>query len=162
MANIILEIPDVKGECTLEGYKEMIDCTSFSQSCAQEMDSSKNATRSISSIKVEEVNLERYFDKASTVLLDRLVAGKNCGTCHIHFLKAAGTDGMSHVEFMTITMENTMVSTWEMSDSSDDPPTETITLNFSKITWKYAPQKVDGTLDGTIDTNFNLALGKKE
>ncbi len=161
MSQIVLEMPGVKGECTLSGYEEMISCKGLSMSCTQGMDASKNQTRTVSTITIEELSLERDFDVSSIPLLDRLVSAKDCGTCKLHILKAAGTEGIGQMEFLTITLEHVLVSSVEHSVSLDENPTENVTLNFSKITWEYMYQKVDGTLAGVTPTNFDIQLGKK-
>ncbi|KJS36280.1 MAG: hypothetical protein VR70_14135 [Rhodospirillaceae bacterium BRH_c57] len=161
MAEIILTMDGVEGEVTTADYEKKIACKSMSFSAEQGMDSSKNHTRTISTITVGEITLERDFDKASIPLLDRLVSAKDCGTCKIHVLKAAGTEGIGQVEFLTITLEHVLVSNWEMS-AGEENPTESITLNFTKVTWEYMFQNNDGTLAGVTPTNYNIELGKKE
>lgn len=161
MAQIVMTMAGVDGECALDGFVGKIACKSMSMSASQGMDASKNQTRTVSTVTVEEITLERDFDTSSIPLLDRMISAKDCGQVILHFLKAAGTDGVGQVEFLTITLEHVLVSSVEHSVSMEENPSETITLNFSAIKWEYMAQAVESTLGGVKPTNFDLQLGKK-
>ena len=55
----------------------------------------------------------------------------------------------------------TSVSTDAVNDDSY-VPTETITLNFAKLTVSYTPQREDGSPDAKIDLTWNIQTNAEE
>jgi type VI secretion system secreted protein Hcp len=47
------------------------------------------------------------------------------------------------------------------SQSGDGMPSESISLNFTKIEYSYSPQKADGSLDTAIKATYDLKANKK-
>jgi type VI secretion system secreted protein Hcp len=159
---IILEVPDVTGECQLDGYTQKIVLTSFNHGMSQPMTTDPtNQERTVGRVNCQDLTASKYMDSASVPLINAICTAKNLGTCKVYILKATGADGAGQTLALTIEMSQTMISSYSLSGGGG-PPMETFTFNFNKIVWNYTPQKEDGSLDGNIPTNWNLALGKKE
>lgn len=159
---IILEVPNVDGECQLDGYTKKIVLTSFSHGLSQPMTTDPtNQERTVGRVNCQDLTVSKYMDAASVHLINGICTAKNFGACKLYILKATGGDGAGQTLALTIEMNQTMISSYSVSGGGG-PPMETMTLNFTKIIWTYTPQKEDGSLDGNIPTNWNLALGKKE
>lgn len=157
---IILEVPNVEGECTVSGHEKQIDCAAISLG-AQQMVQTGQGNRTAGTVSIQNISLTRMFDSASVTLLDKMITGTSCGTCKIHFLKAGGVDNKGQDEFLTVTLDEVLISSWQMSDSSGSDPVESLTLDFVKITWEYKPQGKEGKMGGVVPTNFDLLLGEK-
>lgn len=161
MPQVILDIDGIDGECTTKGYVGKIVCNSMSFSSAQEVDKSKNATRTVTAVTIEQISIERPFDSSSAKIMKRCWTGKSVGTVKIYLLKAAADEGDSQVKFMQYDLTNTLIVSHEVSYGETDM-TETIKLDFTKIAFSYMPQKADGTLGGAVPGSFDLALGRAE
>jgi type VI secretion system secreted protein Hcp len=161
MAEIILEIPGIEGECKTVGFEKKISINSMSLTNEMELDvSTSNATRTVHTVKIGDVEMERHFDNASVPIIDRMIAGKSLGTVKIYILKASAVAGQAQDVFMTYTLDDTLVKTHTFSGSEDGAPTESIAFNFSKIHWEYKMQNPDATLKGKHATGFDVLAGK--
>ena len=61
-----------------------------------------------------------------------------------------GATAGQNVVYMTYTFEKSIVSSISIGGSGDIP-IETVTFNFSKLTWTYIPQDKAMAPDGTIE-----------
>lgn len=160
MAELILEIPGIEGECQVKGFEKKISIESMSLANTMELQvSTGNATRSVHTVKIGDIEIERHFDSASVPIIQRLIAGKSLGTTKIYILKALGVDKMAQVVFMTYTMYDTLVTSHKFTAGQDAQPTEAIGFNFSKIEWEYSLQNADATNKGKHATSFNVLTG---
>ena len=77
MSMVILEIPEVKGECRVKtkqvDFTDMILCESLSQDMEVEMEVTTNARRTVHTPKVNNITLERKWDIASPKLISLLL-----------------------------------------------------------------------------------------
>jgi len=62
--------------------------------------------------------------------------------------------------YLTIKFTDCLVSSFQTGGSSgDEVPTDTASINFSKIEYSYTPQKKDGTLGTAIPAGYDLKTG---
>lgn len=161
MAEIIVDIPGITGECTISGYEKKIMCTSMSLNAAQEVERTANQTRTVHRVKIEDITLNRFYDSSSTGIMDMLVTGRTADPVTITVLKSgADTGGEAQKPLMTITLNKVLIASQNVNFGETEL-TEEFTFNFTKVTYTYYPQQPDGTLKGTSTTNFDLQLGKK-
>lgn len=161
MAEIVLEIDGVKGECTTDGFKEMIVCKDLAVAFAQEVERSTNAARTVHTVNVEDITVNRNFDLSSLRLIDHVVTGKVTPKAVLHVLRSGGDGELSQVEFLRYILTNCVIASHSLNAGESDLA-ETIILNFTKIEVEYQPQQPDGTHKGWDRTNYNVQLGKKE
>ncbi len=90
-------------------------------------------------VTFHEITLTKRFDKASPKLAEALSNGKPFRNATIEVRKA----GEHPMEYLRITLENVLISSYQAGrpSSGDATPTETLTLNFTKIEYAYTPQK---------------------
>jgi|HigsolmetaGSP11D_1036233.scaffolds.fasta_scaffold05419_3 type VI secretion system Hcp family effector len=162
MAEIVLDIEGIPGECTTKKYEGKITVNSISLNATQEVDRSTNTPRTKHTISVEDVSVSRNFDKSSLVLMDYLVTGKTIPKATFWVLRAIGDQVEAQDWFLKITLTDALISSQNFSINEGDL-TDDLTFDFNKIEFAYRPGKPDGTVDtGEIPTNFNALLGKKE
>jgi type VI secretion system secreted protein Hcp len=153
----------VPGECTTTGFEGMISVTSMSFSNEIELEvTTTNATRTMHTIKIGDIELNRPFDLASVPMIDAMIAGRSLGTVKLHLLKPAGDQTNSQVIFMTYTLFGTMVKSHAFNGDDSGQPTETLGLNFTKVLWHYHQQNPDATLKGQQPTGYNLLKGMRD
>lgn len=91
---------------------------------------------SASRTHLSDIQVMKYNDKASPTLFQACSTGK-------HFPKVTLTVRKANARrpYLTITLTNALVSSYQASDSSSgggDKPTESLSLNFTKIEYKYS------------------------
>ena len=114
--------------------------------------------RESSSPSVSELSVSKQQDSASTALLKASLFGEG-KKCVISFTKTSA-DGKADQTYLTLTLEHTLVSSWSMSGHAHDKPSEMLSLNFTKIEWKYVEtdDKNKATKPGIA--TWDLAAGK--
>ena len=61
---------------------------------------------------------------------------------------------------MIYDLENALISSISIGGGNGDKPVETVTLNYSKITWTYSAQKEEGGKEGEVKGVWDVALNK--
>jgi type VI secretion system secreted protein Hcp len=111
-------------------------------------------TRTGSTPSVSEITLTHQEDAFSMPLLNLSLRGAVAGaTANLYFTNLSGAGG-TPFDFLEIALTQTVLSSFSMS-SGGDVPSESISLNFTKMTFKY---RVAGTT--TVQTvTWNLVTG---
>ena len=152
-----LKIDGVDGESQDEGHKDWINLLSFSQSVSVDIDPTSGRP---GTAKFEDIQFTKYLDKATPLLMLNCASGKHIPTATL-VCRKAGT-GAAPVEYYKITMTDILVSSVSTSGSAGDPvPTETLSLNFTKIEWEYIPQSADGSVEPPVKTAWDLTTNQQ-
>jgi type VI secretion system secreted protein Hcp len=89
-------------------------------------------------VAVHDISISKKFDQASPTLLKACLTGKHFSKGIIVVRKAGG----NQMEFLTITMKDMLITSYQTGGSGHNvTPTETLSLNFTKIEFKYTTQK---------------------
>ena len=157
---IYLKLGDIKGEVTAEGFKDQIECHSLQWGVGRSISTPVGAVtnREASAPSISEVTMSKNLDKASIGLFTEAVVGKKekALTATITVTKTGG-DALEKVVVYTLT--NTMISGYSVS-SGGDRPSESISLNFTKIEIEVTPEAAAGD-DGTpVRASYDLATAK--
>ena len=156
-----LKIDGVPGEATDDGHKDWINLLSFSQSISRSVDPTSGGGGGSSVAQFEDVQFTKYLDKATPLLMLHCANGQHIREA-ILVCRKAGNAGEEPVEYYKITMTDILVTSVSTGGSAGDSvPTETLSLNFSKIEWEYVPQSADGTTEPPIKTGWDLKLNQQ-
>ena len=95
---------------------------------------------------VQDISITKYVDSSSHALLQACCTGARLEKAILSVTNATG----EQTDYLTIELsEGVMVTSVSTGGSGgEDRLTENITLHFGKFTYKYQPQKPDGTADG--------------
>ena len=131
-----LQFGDIKGESTDKAHKDWIEISSFQWGTTRGMTGPTRgvASRESSAPSVGEIVVTKRTDVASPKLSQACATGKHYPKVVIAVRRPGGT-----FDFLTMTLRNLVVSSFHASSGGDNP-TESVTLNFTKIEWTYAPQ----------------------
>lgn len=151
--------PDIKGGVTTQGFEGQIDISSFQFGIGRAVGSPTGGTtnREASTPSVSEIVLTKEWDEASGGLIKEAYSGQGKATATISFVR---TDANGGVAFTTYTLTNTMLSGWSTSSGGDGKPSESFSLNFTKIETKFIYQKDDGTTGDNFPVTYDLGLQK--
>lgn len=132
---IFMNYDGIQGDVTSQGHEQWIELTSFQWGVGRGITSAtaSSADREGSTPSVSEAVVTKVTDGSSGNLFRASCGTQPVGegkTVKIDFVK---TDQSGSEPYLQIEMENTLVSGYSMS-SGGDRPTESISMNFTKIT----------------------------
>ena len=90
-------------------------------------------------------------------LMLRSATGKHFPKAEITVRKAGDTP----FEYMKITLEDVLVSSYSVTPGWAASSFENWSLNYAKISYAYNPQKKDGTGEGWITKWYNVKTNEK-
>jgi type VI secretion system secreted protein Hcp len=141
-----------------EGDKGWIDIDSIQFGSNRNIATPVGASskREASAPSISEIVITKRMDSTSPLLFQESLVGKG-GKVEIHLVRT-GSDKLE--TYLEITLTNTLVSGFSVS-SGGDRPTESITLNFTKIEFKYTPFDDTHTAGTPTSSSYDLAAGTK-
>lgn len=147
----------VKGDVTEEGHKGWIELSSCQWGVGRGISApvGNAVNREASAPSVSEITSSKMLDTSSTKLLTEALQGEGVPVI-IDFCK---TEKGSLVVYLELTLTNTMVSGYSLS-SGGDKPSESFSLNFTKIEFKNIPMDSTGKLGSPDPITYDLALAK--
>jgi type VI secretion system secreted protein Hcp len=133
---IYMDYPDIKGSSTTDGFKDKILLDSFSlgvtRNIALALRTDKH--REASEPSVSECTVTKTMDVASPKLFVESVASDLKNDVTITFTT---TTAKKVTEFLSYKLANVGLSHYSVSAGANDPPTETLVLNFTKLEMKF-------------------------
>lgn len=99
-----------------------------------------------------DINISKLLDKASPLLYSYAAQGRHIPQAVLTLRKS----GATQFEFYRITLTDVLITSVQTAGGGDIP-SESLSLNYSKIEWRYVPQKADGSSDTPVVTTWNLA-----
>jgi type VI secretion system secreted protein Hcp len=157
--DLFLKIDGVAGESLDEKHKDEIELEAFSWG---EVNPSSHGGPSggtgAGKVQMQDLHVTARVNKASPVLMLACATGKHLKEAVLTARKAA----KSQVEFLVFKFNDLLVSSYQVSGTSegDTPPTDQIAFSFAKIQMEYSPERPDGTLDQPIDVGWDLKQNK--
>jgi type VI secretion system secreted protein Hcp len=153
-----LKIDGIDGESADETHRGEIIIDSFSWGMSNSGTFSGGGGGGAGKVSMQDIHFTRRLDKASPKLMLACATGQHIPTAKLTCRKS-GSDG-SQVEYYTITLTDVLVSSVSTGGSSGDPlPTESISLNFTKIEWVYVPVGADGKPGEPVRAEYDLEAG---
>jgi len=133
---IYLEHEGIKGNVTADGYKDhiSIQTVDFGVSRGISMEPGNLSNREYTRPTFSEISLTKILDSSATSFFKASVVGSSGKKVVIKFVRT-GSDKL--VELMNYTLENCLISSYEVSAGAIGQPAETIHLSFSKIMVSY-------------------------
>jgi type VI secretion system secreted protein Hcp len=157
-ADMFLKMDGVEGESTDNSHKSEIELMSFSFGATQPGSAGHGGGAGIAKVQVQDFHFTKYFDKASPKLFEACATGKHTPKVVLTCRKAGG----SQQEYLKVTLSEAIVSSIQNSGAGGDSlPTESVTLNFSKIEIEYKPQDEKGGLGGVVKAGWDLSKNQK-
>jgi type VI secretion system secreted protein Hcp len=157
----------IDGESTLKGFEKFIEVMSYSHGVSNPIQSTtSNTGRTTGRPNFQELSVSKNLDATTPLLNYYCALAKNLGTTRLHLVRQDATaDGKdaNAIDYMVYEMTDTMISSVSVGGGGGIP-TETFSLNFSKLTWTYKRQKPDTGVPGQVvqfwDQATNTGGGK--
>ena len=132
-----------RGEVKAKGYEGWIALQSAQLGTNRNITTStgRGTNREASAPAIQEVVITKLQDSVSTALYRETLGGEG-KLIVIAFVKEDGTTSM------TLVLQNTLISSYSVSGHggvTDSRPTESLSINFTKITFEMSPTSPDTT-----------------
>ena len=154
---IFMKFGDKKGDVDTTQFKQWIMLHSFQFGSGRGISSATGSggNRQGSHASVSEVTVTKILDPASLHLWRDSLDGKLNTTVEIAFTIA----DQDNSEYLHVTLFDTGVSGWSVS-SGGDRPSESVSLNFSKIELKDTSKKSDQSAGENLAITYDLSKQK--
>jgi len=133
----------ILGESVDKGHPGWIEISSFQMEIARGTQAGAATGSGAGKVAVSDILITKTTDKSSPTLKTAFAAGTHFKDAIIELSKPSG-DGHTTV-YYRVTMNDVFVSADRVGASGGERPTESLTLNFTKIAYEYAQQKPDGS-----------------
>lgn len=157
-ADIFLKIDGIDGESKDEKHKNEIEVLSFSFGASQPGSSGFGGGGGVGKVQVHDFQFSKYYDKSSPKLFEACATGKHDAKLTLTCRKAGGTQQ----EYLKVVLSEALIASVQDSGSGGDSlPTESVTVNFSKIEIEYKPQDEKGNLGGVVKAGWDKGKNVK-
>ncbi|MBI4565359.1 MAG: type VI secretion system tube protein Hcp [Planctomycetes bacterium] len=156
-----LKLGKIDGTATEKDHAKWIDLSSFQWGVANQRSAGMGSGgfSGAGAATTSDVVVTKVVDRSSPELMKHSVEGKHIDKAEFHFVGGP----QKNLKFMTIVLNDVLVSSVNFSASSgDSPPLESVTLNFTKVQVTVTPiDPRKGTLEsGNIQMGFDFSTHK--
>jgi type VI secretion system secreted protein Hcp len=147
--------PEVKGESPVKGFENQLQLLSWSWGMSQTGTTHDGKGGGGGKVNVQDLSISKFVDQSSAPLILALCTGKHYDKVTMTLRKAGG----SPLAYLVVELTEVIVTSASMGGSGgEDRQTDSFTLNFAKFSYKYQPQKKDGSKDGgEITATYDIA-----
>ncbi|WP_338663883.1 type VI secretion system tube protein Hcp [Pararoseomonas sp. SCSIO 73927] len=150
---IYMKFGNVNGQVTTEGFKQWIELSSMQLGVGRGVSSGAGGqTREASNPSISEVSVTKMFDASSAGLFEDGVAGSFDTKVQIKFTTTTKTKVDT---YLTYDLTDCGVSGYSISSGGDNP-TESISLNFTKIMISPSPLDIKGVPQSGSKVTYDL------
>ncbi len=147
-----LKVDGIDGESASDRHKNEIDVESFSWGAAQSGAGATGGGGGAGKVSFQDFHFTMRLNKASPKLMLACATGE-----HIKEVVLTGeVSGKKGQKFLEIKMEDVLVSSFQQGSSASEYPTESVSMNFTKITFTYYPVNPDGSLGAPISGGWDI------
>ena len=147
---IYMKYGHIDGGVYTKGYEKWIELRSFHMGVARTIGTAARGleSREASEPQITEITVTKLLDRASPDLYMEAVAGDLSATVKFSFTTTShGKDGGGVRPYLEYEFHNCGLSGYALSSGEEGHPTETLSMNFTRIRKKYIP--LDAKLGGS-------------
>jgi type VI secretion system secreted protein Hcp len=157
--DIFLKLDGIQGESKDSTHKNEIEIMSWSWGASNTGSAASGGGMATGKVAMNDINFTKKLDKASSKLILFCANGKHIPTADFAMRKSTGDGGQK--EYLKIKLSDVMVSSYQIGDSGDEIPNETISINFGKIQFEYFEQDNKGTLTSAGQAGWDVKANQK-
>lgn len=158
-ADYFLQIDGIKGEAGDSKLGGQIEVDSFSWGASNAGTHSSGSGGGAGKVSFQDIHFTAKVSKASPQLMQACAQGTHIGKVVLTVRKQGG----DQQDYYKIVLSDVLVSSYQSGghDGSNSVPTDSFSLNFTKIEFDYKPQKKDGSLDSPQHGGWDLKTNAK-
>jgi type VI secretion system secreted protein Hcp len=150
----------------MKGFEKCTELMSYSHGVANFIQATtSNTGRTTGRPNVQEISVTKNLDAASPNLNFFCCNATNLGKTQLYLVRQDATaDGKASdaIAYMVYELEDTMISSVSVGGGGGSIPMESVSLNFSKVTWTYGIQKKETGEGGVKPTSWNLTTNNPQ
>jgi type VI secretion system secreted protein Hcp len=156
--DMFLKLDGVTGEAKDKVHGKEIDVLSWSWGMTNEGSAHSGGGAGSGKVNVQDVSVTKFIDSSSPKLMLACCKGAHFANALITVRKA----GEKPLEYVKVKMERVFISNVSTGGSDNsDRLTESLILNFGKVSVDYIPQKDDGSGGTAIPFGWDIAANSK-
>jgi type VI secretion system secreted protein Hcp len=156
-SDMFLKLDGIEGESQDDKHKGEIQINGYNLGAANAGSAGANLGSGVGKARIQDISFLKYVDKSSPNLFINCCSGKPISTAVFTVRKA----GEKPQEYMTITLTEVFISSFSHIGSDNGGlPSESVSLNFSKIKFEYKTQLGDGTLGAVIAKTYDIKANR--
>lgn len=153
-----LKLDGISGESIDSKHKGEIDVLSFSFIETRDAPGAGlGGGAGAGKVEMSDFSFTARTSKASPLLFQHCAQGKHIKQALLTVRKAGG----SQQEYLKIKLNDVLISSYAIGGEEGDGPHDAFSLNFVKLSYDYAPQKSDGSLDSPVHGGWDLTKNVK-
>ena len=157
MADYFLKLDGIPGESADAKHKDEIDVLAFSWGVSQTGTAATGGGGGAGKAAFDDLLLVARTSKASPHLWLACAKGTHIKSAVLTCRRR----GKASLEFLTIALEDVLVSSYEVDGSDEEPPLDQFTLAYGKVETKYTPADKTGKPLPPIGTGWDLKSSKE-
>ncbi|MEE4174405.1 MAG: type VI secretion system tube protein Hcp [Xanthomonadales bacterium] len=159
--DVFLCADGVEGASQAEGYQNCIDVLAWSWGAAVPISTAGGTTgREAGKASAQDLSLTKFVDKASPVLMSRLVVGDVIPKVELIVASCELDCKTGTTETIKLTLTDVLVSSQSLGGAAAEVPTESVSLNFTKVEYCYTGTDKSGVPETPICTTWDIAANK--
>ena len=155
-----LKLDGISGESEDSKHKGEIEVLSFSFGETHSGSAGPGGGGGAGKVQMSDFSFTARTSKASPQLFLHCAQGKHIKQALLTVRKAGG----SQQEYLKIKLNDILVSSYAIGGSegaAEGEPQDVFSLNFVKLSYDYAPQKADGSLDAPVHAGWDTLKNVK-
>lgn len=150
-----LKLDGIDGESTTKGHEREIALDSFSFAGANTVIVTAGGGAGAGKVSFSDMLSQTKLSKASPKLYLATAGGAKIASVQLSVRKSGAS-----FDFYTIKLSEVYITSMKTDGTSGNIPTESLSLNFSKVTWTYTPTNSKGTTDTPISATWDIKTNK--
>ncbi len=152
-AGIFIDLGNgIKGESIQEGHADKIVASSVQWGVGRTVANYAGGSRETSTPNFSEMTFTKMFDISSNDIAKAASNGTNLGEVTITFRKDSGEAG---IDYLIYTLANVLITHYSVS-SGGETPSESVSLNYSKIKSEYKKLANEHSEAGENDFEYDV------
>lgn len=152
-----LKIDDIPGESKRSGHEEEIVVSSFSWGATRSAFRNSGGQRESGLPEVQSLSISKDFDASSPYLALACIKAKNLGDVVLTLRKDQGDE---HSDYLTITLTNVLVESFQTGGGGGGNPVDSVTLSFDTVKMLYIQDADDLTKGGEHEMEYDILAAK--
>lgn len=144
-AQVFISFDGIKGESTFKAFPGSTEITGFEWGAKSQVTmSGATGGATAGKVQVNELTITKQRGSVSPTLQMNVFNGKRITKAEIRLYKPGSP---APVPYLTITLEDVLITNWSISANGQDMPAESISLVFARFKTEDGIQKPDGTIE---------------
>lgn len=154
---IYMKIEGIDGDATHLGHEKWIVVESFGWGMGRGISTPSGSTknREASEPSISEITITKSMDSASSKIFTEAATGTKGKKVEFHFV-STGSPGATYIEYE---LTDALISGYSLASGGDRPP-ESMSINFTKIQYKFIPLKENNEAGTPVTVSYDLSTTK--